>query len=95
MVGGESAIIIMLILTLRQYSCSVSASFRLNKDPSIITKVSGSWRAAFIQRSRRVLFVVQDESTQPRASSAFLSATASDGRGVSSDRVTVWCLGRV
>ena len=56
--------------------------------------MSGFWKAACRQRSRREFVVVQDESTQPRASSAFWSASASDGRGVSSNSVTVWWLGR-
>ena len=84
-----SAIRILLILTPIRYSCIVSDSFRLKKDSSIRTKVSGSWRAVFSQRSRRGFFVVQDESTQPRSSSAFWSAPASDERRVSSDSVTV------
>ena len=37
----ESSISILLLLTPRQYCCSVSVSFRLNMDSSIGTKVSG------------------------------------------------------
>ena len=90
----ESAISILLILTPRQYSCSVSDSFRLKKDCSIGTNVSGCWRAACRQRPRRGFFVSQEELTQPRASSVFWSALASNGRGESSDSVTVWWMGR-
>ena len=90
----EDAIRIFLILTPRQYSCSVLASFRLNKESSIGTNLSKYWRAACSQRSRRGLFMSQDESTQPGVSSALWSAPASGGRGISSDIVTVWWLGR-
>ena len=47
------------------------------------------------QRPRRGFIVSQYESTHPRASSALWSAPASDGRGVLSDSVIVWWLGRV
>ena len=36
----------------------------------------------------------QNYSKKPRASCAFCSAPASDGIGMSSDIVMVWCLGR-
>ena len=67
----ESEIIIMQILTPRQYSCSVLALFRLKKDSSIGKKMSGYWRAACIQRSIRGFVMSQEESTQPREYSAF------------------------
>ena len=85
-----SAISILLILTPRRHSFSVSALFRLKKDSSSRTKVSGSWRAAHSQRSRRGFCVSQDESTQPRASITLWSAPESNERGVSTDSVTVW-----
>ena len=91
----ESAISILLILTPRKYSCRILDLFRMKKDSSIRTKVSGSWRAACSQRSRKGFLVIQDELTQPRASIVFWSASATDGRGMLSDSVTVWWLGRV
>ena len=48
----ESTIRIILILTPIRYSCSVLDSFRLKKDSSIRTKVSGSWIEAHIHRSK-------------------------------------------
>ena len=51
----KSESIILLILTPRQYSCSVSALSRLKKDSSVGKKVSGSWQAACRQRSRKGL----------------------------------------
>ena len=90
----ESAISIILILTLGQYSCSVLAFFRLKKDSYVGKKVSGSWQEARIQRPRRGSCVIQDELTQPRESRAFWSAPASNWRGMSSDSATVWWLGR-
>ena len=90
----ESAISVMMILKSRRYSCSVSDSFRLKKDSYIGTKVSGSWKLAYSQRSRRGFVMSQDESTQPRLSNTFWSAPVSDGREISSDSVTVWWLGR-
>ena len=77
----EYAISILLILISRRYSCIVSSLFRLKKYSSIGKKVTGSWQAYFRQRSKRGFFVSQDESTQPRASSAFWSAPESNGRG--------------
>ena len=90
----ESTISSMLILSPRRSSCIFSASFRLKKYSSIGTIFSGSCQVACNQRSRRELFVSQDESTQPRASSALWIAPASDGRGLFFDCVTVWWLGR-
>ena len=57
----ESVIRILLILTSRQYSCIVSALFRLEKDSSVVTKVTRFWRAARSQRFRRGFCVSQDE----------------------------------
>ena len=91
----EYAISMILILTPRKYSCIILASFRLKEDSYISTHVYGSLRAPCIQRSRRRFFVSQDNSTQPRASSVLYSAPASNGRGMLSDSVTVWWLGRV
>ena len=90
----ESIFSILLILTPRQYSRSILSLFRLEKDSSIGENVSGSWQAACSQRFRRGFLVIQDKSTQPRAYSAFWSAPASNGRGVSSDSVTEWWMGR-
>ena len=90
----EYAISILLILISRRYSCIVSSLFRLKKYSSIGKKVTGSWQAYFRQRSKRGFFVSQDESTQPRASSAFWSAPESNGRGVLSDSMTVWWMWR-
>ena len=81
-------------MTSIQYSWSVSASFRLKKDSSIRTKVSGSWQSACSQRSRRGFFVSQYKSTQPRSSRAFWSSLESNGRGVLYDSVMVWFMGR-
>ena len=67
---------------------------RLKKDSATGTKVFGSWQAACIQRSRRGFVVIQDKLMKPRAPSAFWSAPASDGRGTSSNSVTVWWMGR-
>ena len=90
----DSAISIMKILTSRLYSCSISALLGLKKDSSTGTKVSVSWRASCSQTSRRGFILIQDELTQPRASSVFCSVQASNGRGVSSNSITVWWLGR-
>ena len=90
----DSAIIILWILTSIQYYCSVLNSFRPKKDSSIGTKAYGSWREACSQRSRRGFVVSQDKSIQPRKSGVFWSAPASDGRGMLSDSMTVWWMGR-
>ena len=90
----ESVISILLILTPRRYSCSIPDFFRMKKESSIRTKVSGSWQEACRQRSRRGFLVSKDESTHPRASRAIWSAPSSDRRMMLSDRVTVWWLGR-
>ena len=90
----NSAISILLVLTPIRYSCRVSASFRLKKDSSIGKNSSGSWRSSCSQRSRRGFFVVQDKSTQPWASSALWTASASDVRGVLSDSVMLWWMDR-
>ena len=58
------------------------------------TKVYGLCQAVCSQSFRIGFLVSQVKSTQPRASSAFWSAPASNVRGVSSDIVTVWWLGR-
>ena len=63
-------IIILQILTPKQYSYRISDLLRLNKYSLTGGNVYGSWQAASVQRSRRQFIVIQDESTQPRASRA-------------------------
>ena len=77
-----SAIGILQIFMPRQYCYSVLSLLRTKKESATGTKVSRSWRAAFSQRSRRGFVVIQDKLMQPRASSAFWSSPASDGREI-------------
>ena len=66
----------------------------LKKYSATSTKVYFYWKEACVQRSRIGLVVIQDELTQPRASSAFWSVPVLYGRGVLSNSLTVWWLGR-
>ena len=91
----KSAISILQILTHRQYSYIISSWLILKKDSYTGKKVSRSWRSACSQRSKRGSVMSQGYLVQPRVSNTFWGAPESNRRGISSNSVTVWWMGRL